>query len=134
MILFTAIIATIILVISAISEAIIDIISHNYYKSVFKYFKNPGFWNPDWSWRNKYKYGDKTFGEKFKYSTTIFVCFTDAWHLFKVISKVTLMTSLLLLGAAFGLNVYLLPIFIMSKIIHQSVFHLFYTYLFRAKL
>jgi hypothetical protein len=134
MMLFTAISATILLIIAAISEAIIDIISHNYYKSVFKYLKRPGYWNPDWSWRNKYKFGDKTFGEKFKYSTTILVSFTDAWHLFKMISKITLMASLLLIGAQFGLTVYLLPMFIVSKIIHQSVFHVFYTYILRAKL
>ncbi len=132
--LFTAISATILLVIAAISEAIIDIISHNYYKSVFKYLKNPGYWNPEWSWRNKYKYGDAQFGEKFKYSTTLLVCFTDAWHLFKAISKLTLMASLLLIGAQFGLTVYLIPIFIFSKILHQSVFHLFYTYILKAPL
>jgi hypothetical protein len=43
---------------------------------------NPLFWNPAVSWKNKYKNGDPEQGEKFWGSTTIFVGFTDAWHLF----------------------------------------------------
>lgn len=39
------------------------------------------FWSQS-SWRNKYKNGDPKQGERFWGSTTVFVMFTDAWHLF----------------------------------------------------
>lgn len=42
-------------------------------------------WGPFWaqsSWRNKYKNGDPKQGARFFGSTTVFVMFTDAWHLF----------------------------------------------------
>lgn len=42
-------------------------------------------WGPFWSqssWRRKWKNGDPKQGEKFFGSSTVFVMFTDAWHLF----------------------------------------------------
>ncbi len=38
------------------------------------------FWNPDLSWKNKYKDGNAALGPKFYGSTTLFVCTTDAYH------------------------------------------------------
>ena len=49
---------------------------------------NKRFWGED-SWKNKYKNGDKNQGERFKGSTTIFVPFTDGWHLLGMAERVT---------------------------------------------
>lgn len=54
-----------------------------HYENGFKYrFKhaNDQFWNPDVSWKNKYKNGKSANGPKFCGSTTIFVGTTDAYH------------------------------------------------------
>ena len=39
------------------------------------------FFDPDVSWRNKWKNGNPEEGPRFLGSSTIFVGFTDAWHL-----------------------------------------------------
>jgi len=41
------------------------------------------WWNPGESWKNKYWHGDPLNGEKFPFSSTAMVHFTDAWHLAK---------------------------------------------------
>jgi hypothetical protein len=42
---------------------------------------NDQYWNPDESWENKYRNGDKSQGPKFPLSTTLFTGLTDAKHL-----------------------------------------------------
>jgi hypothetical protein len=44
---------------------------------------NDQFWNPQESWRNKYKGGDPTLGPAFPGSTTSFAWTTDAYHLLR---------------------------------------------------
>lgn len=44
---------------------------------------NDQFWNPAISWKNKYKNGNSSEGPKFKGSTNIFVCTTDAYHMLR---------------------------------------------------
>lgn len=51
---------------------------------------NPGFWNPDQSWTNKYKNGDEKQGEAFPLSTTALVPFTDASHLTAALNSASL--------------------------------------------
>lgn len=41
---------------------------------------NDQFWNPELSWKNKYKNGDPSQGPKFFGSTSAFVFTTDAYH------------------------------------------------------
>jgi MFS family permease len=57
------------------------------------------FWNPKESWRNKWKNGDHTQGEKFLFSSTLLVALTDGWHMTKEI-----MLSALALSIALSLN------------------------------
>ena len=71
-------------VLAGFSEAIMDTLQFHYYKSIFRNLKKEQFWNPETSWLNKYKNNNPEMGEKFLGSTTIFVGFTDAWHLFKL--------------------------------------------------
>ena len=77
----------ILVILSSVSKAIQDKLQFHYSSSVFpKLTKSENFWNPQFSWRNKYKNNDPKQGEKFYGSTTIFVSLTDGWHLFGLIS------------------------------------------------
>lgn len=58
--------------------------------------KNPFFWDPIKSWRNKYKDQDPKKGPKFPGSTTFLVLFTDAWHLFKFAYMASLRLSVVI--------------------------------------
>lgn len=78
----STVILFLILILSAISKAVMDTCACCFTTSIFKN-KNPLFWNYKISWKNKWKNGDPTQGEKFWGSSTIFVSFTDAWHLFQ---------------------------------------------------
>lgn len=49
---------------------------------------NKQFWLPDYSWKNKWKNGDKSQGEKFFGSSSFLVWTTDAWHGLKSINRV----------------------------------------------
>jgi hypothetical protein len=59
-------------------------ITHKFNDSIFKDL-NEYWWDPTFSWRNKYRGLSPYLGPKFIGSTTIFVFVTDAWHLFKSI-------------------------------------------------
>lgn len=65
-----------------------DVLSFRYSRSIFP--RGDGetllgagaqFWNPDISWRNKWKDGDPDQGERFPLSSTALVFLTDGWHL-----------------------------------------------------
>ena len=55
---------------------------------------NENWFNPQVSWRNKYKNGDPENGSKFFLSTSVFVMFTDQYHLNNFINRVALMSAL----------------------------------------
>ena len=90
--------AYLLLAISGVSKAVMDKISFHYYGSVFTTL-NEYFWNPIYSWMNKYKEGIVDFGPRFFGSTTFFVWTTDAWHLFGFVRGVTAASAFFLLGA-----------------------------------
>lgn len=82
---------------AAVSESIMDKIQFHYDKSIFKNSKyNQLFWNPNESWKNKWKEDLKT--EKFIGSSTLFVFTTDAWHLFKFFRNTSLFIGLPLIA------------------------------------
>ena len=68
------------IVLAAISNAIMDNVLFHYYKSIFKNSRFEQWANADISWMNKWKNGDITQGERFPFSSTIFVWTTDLWH------------------------------------------------------
>lgn len=68
----------------AVSEAVMDTLAHHFGKSIFAKL-NPKFWNPVLSGGNKWKNGDSSQGERFLFSSSIFVFVTEGWHLFKMI-------------------------------------------------
>ena len=79
-------------VLAAISNAVMDKLQFHFTKSVFADM-NPLFWNPKYSWQNKWELSDDgTYTtEKFWGSSRWFVFLTDGWHLFQMI-MLTLIT------------------------------------------
>ena len=67
----------ILLVISAIANAFMDLCAHEALK------KWGDWWAGHESWINKYKNGDPDQGPRFPLSTTVFVWVTDGWHFFQ---------------------------------------------------
>lgn len=49
---------------------------------------NKWYWNPVYSWTNKYKNGNKEEGARFPGSTTWLVWLTDGYHLFRTLERV----------------------------------------------
>ena len=68
---------------AGVAEAHMDTLQFHFHRSKFSYFKNQQYWNPNISWKNKYKLGDPRYGALFPGSTTIFVFLTDGWHIMK---------------------------------------------------
>lgn len=75
-------------ILSAVCKSIKDTLQFHFYNSIFDKC-NHQFWNPDVSWKNKYKDGEIGV-PKFWGSTTIFVWLTDAWHLFDMLNTLLL--------------------------------------------
>jgi len=81
-------------IIAGISKAICDVSSIN--GKADKLSKLDIFWwRKSISSNNKYKNRDKAQGEAFLGSTTIFVIFTDAWHLFDFIGDLSLAIAMI---------------------------------------
>lgn len=57
-------------------------------------FENHQYWDPDISWRNKYKNGDPNAGAKFFGSTTFLVGLTDGYHASRSFRDIMIITSL----------------------------------------
>lgn len=57
---------------------------------------NEGWYNPNVSWRNKYKDGDPNAGAKFPLSTTMLVATTDQYHLNNFINKTAWMSTIMI--------------------------------------
>ncbi|QQR76817.1 hypothetical protein IPJ63_00925 [Candidatus Nomurabacteria bacterium] len=106
----------------------------------YEYFQNDfpdapqNYWNPDSSWYNKWANGDPNQGEAFPGSSTMFVWTTDGYHLFRTISKTSLVS-----GICFGtvVNVYdqkkwwiYLTDFVLYSVAYSAGFHLTYTLMF----
>ena len=63
-------------------DSFMDILQYRFDQSFFASLDNQ-FWNPKFSWMNKWKDGCPKFGPRFLGSTTVFVFLTDGWHLMK---------------------------------------------------
>jgi len=90
------ILGSILIIFSAFGKAVCDALSHHFNGSVFKNM-DVRFWNPIESGGNKWKNGDRTKGEKFFLSSTLFVSFTEGWHVFDLVrNKFSIIGSLVL--------------------------------------
>lgn len=120
MIYFT--IGIMLIIISAISESIMDKIQFHFEKSIFNDNSyNRLFWNPLYSWENKWN-KDLT-KPKFFLSTTLLVFLTDGWHFFKFLRNTTLFIGLPLLVLS-PINIIISVI--IARIIYGLVFTLFF--------
>jgi hypothetical protein len=111
---------------AAMSSAILIVLNEDFDRSVFSNL-NETWWNPVWSWRNKYKGKLPYLGPRFFLSTTALVFLTDAVSLFS-----TLAALFLSLGIAFvimgALEVYSSTIIcncLLTFAVFQFVKHLF---------
>ena len=126
-------ISIIFLILAGFFNSIMDIIIHKWNKSIFSKIKNDKllqFINPTLSWKNKWKNSDYKQGEKFIGSSTVFVMFTDLWHLCQFLMIVSFILS----------TTFYIPIMdnsILNIIIHYLAFtlsfNLFYYKIFKIK-
>jgi hypothetical protein len=118
-------VSIILIALAGICKAVMDKVQFHFGKSIFA-DKNQLFWNPGISWRNKWKDGDPTLGEKFWGSSTIFVWTTDAWHLFQSIQ-----IKFLVLAIVFYSPIHSWWLdFILLYIIYTGIFELFFSKVF----
>lgn len=114
---------------AGIFDALIDKINFNFSTSIFSNIKNQNiqnWFNPAISWTFKYKNNDPSQGEKFLFSTTLLVCLTDGYHLFKTLLFLLLITSIFIYKPIFG--IFDLLIFI---VVFFGTFQLFYGSIFK---
>jgi hypothetical protein len=57
---------------------------------------NPNWYNPESSWKNKYKDGDPDKGAKFPLSTTMLVATTDQYHFNNFINKTAWVSTIMI--------------------------------------
>ena len=114
------------IILSGIAEAIMDKLQFHYDTSIFTKFKNQRFWYPGFSWMNKWKGGDPKNGERFLGSSTIFVGFTDAWHLFKLIHNFTIFLGLFLISISCNTIFLTVIYFLIARIIFGLSFSLIF--------
>ena len=135
------------IILASIADAVQDTLTSHYSTSIFKnvlkwkIFKNKTkqkqlkiykWFDPDYSWRNKYKEGIVSKGEKFKGSTSIFVFVTDCWHFSQFIQ----LNALFLFAVSFSYynqNKSFIEI-ILSLIIARIIYGLNFTYWYNKKL
>ena len=113
--------------IAGAANGIMDRIQHHYYTVPESW--NEQFWNPKESWRNKWKQGDHTKGERFLFSSTFLVGLTDGWHLMKsiMLSAIALSITLLLTVDLFSNNIVnKIIIFFVVRTLFGLGFRLFY--------
>ena len=134
MVTLIGIIIIILMIFSGVAESITETLRWHYDKSVFKYFDNQYYWNPDISWQNKYE-STITLKPKFFLSTSLLVWTTDAYHLFRTIDKVcqyfTFMILLILTMYPIHIStLHILVLFLASIVAKMSTFHITFTYTF----
>ena len=122
-------ISLILVMLAAICNVVMDVISFHYTKSIFSKL-NPKWWNPSISWKNKYVDWDGGIRTEktiwgIKYPTAL----TDAWHLFKSTMIVLIVLSIVLYTP------FINPLvdFVIIGIGWNVVFNLFYNKIFKLK-
>jgi len=121
----TTVLLITLLIIAAISNAIMDVLSYRYQTSIFVNFSK-NWWNPSVSWKNKWKNGNPEQGERFWGSSRWFVRFTDAWHFFQGLMFTCFMVCIVIYKPVFSG----LIDFALMYLIFTTTFQLFYSKIF----
>ena len=111
---------------SGFCEGVMNKLQFHYHKSIFMNFSNTMFWNPLYSWKNKYKNGNPGHGPRFFLSTTWLVALTDGWHLFKLLRNVLLFASLPIAGYYAHSTLALIIIIVLCRTAYGAGFWLSY--------
>lgn len=82
------------IVIAAAANGIMDDLTFHFHDTVFANF-NHQFWNPSISWENKNAFADNYILDALM--RTVFVSFTDGWHLMKEIMISSLLMATVLM-------------------------------------
>ena len=114
----------------AVFNSVMDVLQFRYSRSVFADSADERFFNPKVSWRNKWEDGDPAKGEAYPGSSTVFVLFTDAWHLAQFLMFTCFeLAVVFLLYKLYKLKWYwLLLVFLAMKLVFGLVFELFFAY------
>lgn len=83
------------LILAAGCNAVMDVLSFRYDRSVFAACPARQWLDPRLSWRNKWQAGDPAQGEAFPLSSTALVAVTDAWHCAKALMLLALCLTIL---------------------------------------
>lgn len=126
--------AVLLSIISGFSKAICDLSEEGKLK-----FKNYFFWWKDYAWKNKWKLKDNgvpvlkngQYIPKFWQSDNLFVIFTDAWHLFGLIERISFAIAFILSGLLIASNIWFIFFALGCYILFATIFHIFYTYIFK---
>lgn len=112
------------LVISAISKAVMDTLNFHFDKSIFKKLNSKWLNSPEVTWENKYKWFPNS-----KFLTWVIsnplVFITDAWHLFGFFRDFLMYACIPILSGNYWVFLFY-PIY-------RFIFHIFYTYIFTKK-
>lgn len=88
------------------------------------------YWNPEHSWTNKYKNGDKAQGERFLFASTALVFLTDAKHLADLFRIYNAAVGFAILGYNATCPWMLFYLILAAAVIMSAGFHLIYTLIF----
>ena len=83
-------------------------------------------WAGPGSWRNKWKNGDPEQGERFLFSSTVFVFTTDFWHFAQFLFLTAIMLAITLNGNYEPTTWFWWTDFIALRIVFSLVFELFF--------
>tara|TARA_R110000851_G_scaffold256858_6_gene409353 strand:- start:209 stop:598 length:390 start_codon:yes stop_codon:yes gene_type:complete len=124
------ILTTALIFIGALCNSVMDKISFHHSKSVFKNMSD--WWNPQESWKFKWKNGNKEEGERFWQSSRLLVGFTDAWHAMKFGMRWSYLIAIPLYTMSNPLiNIWV--DFAILGVIQLITFHMFFTYFLSKK-
>ena len=113
----------ILLFISGFAKAVMDLSEEGKIK-----FKPSRYWIKAMSSPNKWKDGDPRKGEKFFGSSRWFVAFTDAWHLFGLIFRLSFATSFICIGILISISYWYTFGILAVYLLFAVIFHIFHTY------
>lgn len=111
-----------------ITKALADLMAHDKWSTRLPRLTNSFYNNVSITWKNKYKHGIVSNGEKFPLSTTLLVAFTDGWHLTNFLNQTCLFLLFILLCTSYMSILIAILISTTIVIIRTFTFHVIYTY------